>query len=483
MVLFDVTESSATSITPIGVAVGNGTVEGTGSPFQMDKPMMIVTLVLLGFLSVFGTVGNALILIVYCRKREKLTANLFILALAFIDFITCLFIIPSTIYFEFVEFSVNSDIACKLYQFFTTSTIPLSAFVMVAIAFDRYFCICHPFLRAINLFRAKVIVIVLAIMATMLGVVVAMCYGVYRVETTAVLDSPPRVAPIDAPSLSPMDPRLKPYYTPVVLNSTQFYELTFPPTEALDTVDNETIAQMEALNGSLFIDRIVFNGRCDPDDRIILKSGRLLYQYIHASMFIMSLVIVIVLYALIYRTVVIRRRKRERQKSSYLRKSSMNPPTEPEAEDYETDCVELKASSNENGNAASHGAMATMASINATTNNNEQTTTTALLKPEAAVQALGKKIPKKGSKNRSPKRNRPKDKLYLANIKTAAMLFVVTVVFAVTFLPAALMANEVIDYVGLIFYLYFVNNVANPIIYGFMNQNFRDDLKALFGCA
>ena len=68
----------------------------------------------------------------------------------------------------------------------------------------------------------------------------------------------------------------------------------------------------------------------------------------------------------------------------------------------------------------------------------------------------------------------------LANLKTAAMLFVVTVVFVVTFLPAFLMVLEFVPNYIVVFYFYFANNVANPVIYSFMNQNFRADLKRLF---
>jgi len=68
----------------------------------------------------------------------------------------------------------------------------------------------------------------------------------------------------------------------------------------------------------------------------------------------------------------------------------------------------------------------------------------------------------------------------MANLKTAAMLFVVTVVFVVTFLPAFLMALNIIPHNMVIFYLYFANNVANPVIYSFMNQNFRADLQRIF---
>ena len=62
---------------------------------------------------------------------------------------------------------------------------------------------------------------------------------------------------------------------------------------------------------------------------------------------------------------------------------------------------------------------------------------------------------------RDRKRNR------VANVKTAAMLFVVTVVFVVTFLPAFLMTVHLLPYNLVIFYMYFANNVANPVIYSF----------------
>ena len=68
----------------------------------------------------------------------------------------------------------------------------------------------------------------------------------------------------------------------------------------------------------------------------------------------------------------------------------------------------------------------------------------------------------------------------MANLRTAAMLFVVTVVFVITFLPASLISLHLVPYHIFVFYFYFVNNVANPFIYSFMNKNFRDELQPLF---
>jgi len=50
------------------------------------------------------------------------------------------------------------------------------------------------------------------------------------------------------------------------------------------------------------------------------------------------------------------------------------------------------------------------------------------------------------------------------------MLFVVTVVFVLTFLPAFLMVLKLVPHNIIVFYFYFANNVANPVIYSFMNR-------------
>ncbi|CAI2727205.1 unnamed protein product [Schistosoma spindalis] len=72
-----------------------------------------------------------------------------------------------------------------------------------------------------------------------------------------------------------------------------------------------------------------------------------------------------------------------------------------------------------------------------------------------------------------------KDNIAFQNLKTAAMLFVVAVVYIVTFIPAMLMAIQYVPLYLPIFYLYYINNAINPIIYGFMNPNFRADIHVL----
>ncbi|XP_074646160.1 uncharacterized protein LOC141902370 isoform X2 [Tubulanus polymorphus] len=66
------------------------------------------------------------------------------------------------------------------------------------------------------------------------------------------------------------------------------------------------------------------------------------------------------------------------------------------------------------------------------------------------------------------------------HIKTAKMLFLVTLVFVLSWVPPNLINLKLVPYSSLVFSLFYVNNVANPIIYSFLNKRFRDDIKRLF---
>jgi len=120
------------------------------SPETSGASELYVVTTILAVLSVVGTAGNALVLYVFSQKKDKLVSTLCIVVMASVDFITCLVIIPYTVFMEHASFHVHSDVVCKLYQFLITSNIPFSALIMVAISIDRYLCICHPFTRALN---------------------------------------------------------------------------------------------------------------------------------------------------------------------------------------------------------------------------------------------------------------------------------------------------------------------------------------------
>lgn len=332
---------------------------------------LYAVLAILSLFSVLGTVGNALVIYVFGRRKEKLTSTVFILTLAGTDFITCLVIVPFTLVMEAIDFRIQYDFPCKVYKFLITSNVPFSAFIMVAIAVDRYLCICHPFLHAMNIFRAKVIIAALALLATTLGIITSLAFGVQMSE-------------------------------PVYNNATGRWV-------------NHTV-------------------ECDTNVEIISEEFRMTYQKVYAALFLTPLVIVGVLYGLIYRSVLMRRAARLRQK--YDKASACA-----EHSVEETQMTVL----NGNGNGETHENGLT----------------------------VKEKRKRKASK---------KDRNRMANMRTACMLFVVTLVFVICFLPAWLMAHKIVPFSPIVFYMYFMYNVANPIIYAFMNQTFRDDLRSLFNC-
>jgi len=277
----------------------------------------------LSVLAVVGSAGNAFVLYVFSKKDQLTsTITLFVIALATADFITCLdvsdgtfnvlqlqestshldqsdfpylqssndtdhnnfitclVVIPSTVYMEIVDFHVLSDVCCKIYQFFITSNIPFSAFVMVAIAVDRYMCICQPFTRLLTLHRAKVLIGLLAAVAASLGACVAMFFGVY-VRSEDVAGNATELDWANA-TLTPLDN----YYV---------------TTHAVVDADSD--------------DGLINTGKCAANDLILSHEFQWYYQKLFAFMYPACLLVVVVLYALIYHSVVRRRYKRQQEKN------------------------------------------------------------------------------------------------------------------------------------------------------------------------
>lgn len=65
----------------------------------------------------------------------------------------------------------------------------------------------------------------------------------------------------------------------------------------------------------------------------------------------------------------------------------------------------------------------------------------------------------------------------LANLKTAFMLFVVTLIMAIVYTPSLLTSLHIIDYNPIHWNIIYINNAVNPIVYSFLNYNFRKNLK------
>ena len=69
---------------------------------------------MLAVLCIAGTAGNALVLCVFTSRKDSLVSTIYIISLAVVDFVTCLVVIPFTIYMEYFNFCISSDAVCKV---------------------------------------------------------------------------------------------------------------------------------------------------------------------------------------------------------------------------------------------------------------------------------------------------------------------------------------------------------------------------------
>ncbi|CAG5128314.1 unnamed protein product [Candidula unifasciata] len=233
-------------------------------------------------------------------------------------------------------------------------------------------------------------------------------------------------------------------------------------------------------------------GMCLMNEDIFSNEFAGLYQKIYISFYIISLLAVFTLYFFIYRSVAERRAWRRKQKSWSHSPMTMTAGVTDvddinKGEDIytgERDNLELSPQNNSShispSNSKESGS-GDSAETRIESGNSISTTKTNIASLPSNCSHENGISNTMLSPSAEKKTNRERrDFNFLANIRTALMLFVVTLVFIISFLPAWLMATEIISYEIIIFYTHFVYNVANPVIYAFMNQSFRKELKRVF---
>ncbi|XP_076451218.1 uncharacterized protein LOC143287158 [Babylonia areolata] len=405
----------------------------------------IILYLTLSFFSVLGVVGNAIAFYIFFKRRNSSTSVIFILALAGTDFVTCLVTVPFTMVFEALHYRMYYDGLCKLYMFFVTSTIPFSSLIMTGIAVDRYFCICHPFLHVLNVQRARLAVLCLALPAFTFGVITAMSYGLFLVQDSLLLNGT---------FLLGTNLTREEVQPPALFLNVSDVPGAVPPGHMIDTDVVVVGGTGNASGGSGVVvpvrgyRQLVQNAECIRNTFYFSEQFQTWYHYTYTSCYLMCFVIVMALYVLIYKSILSRRAmKAKRRKKNYY----------------------TSVANTDNAHAPPRG------------------NTAAPPDPKNRTQAEGDTVLSElngnnaGDAGRVPKRrgSANRDRNLYANIKTAMMLFVVTLVFIVAFAPSCFIAHGIIPMQLNVFYMYFAYNVANPFIYAFMNQSFREDLKKL----
>lgn len=102
-------------------------------------------------LSLFGIVGNGLVILVYQRKKSKTTANIFMLNLAWLDGLCCLLLHPYAIFKLCHPLDQGWTTVCKVFEFLVHTAFSASVCLLTVMAIDRYLAVC----RALDFVRSQ----------------------------------------------------------------------------------------------------------------------------------------------------------------------------------------------------------------------------------------------------------------------------------------------------------------------------------------
>lgn len=132
---------------------------------QIEVQRRLAPMIYLGILIVIGVPGNLTVLFVYLLKFDSSTYRTFIVALALIDLVGSAVCMPFEIIemnFQYTFYAVG---ACKFFRFNNTFVALTSIFVLLALSVDRYRRVCRPLKPQMNVFMARVLCGVAALLA------------------------------------------------------------------------------------------------------------------------------------------------------------------------------------------------------------------------------------------------------------------------------------------------------------------------------
>lgn len=148
--------------------LGNTTPENSNESFADDflfpnhevllqslTPVLVYMIVLF----TLGIPGNICVLYIYLFKVRESTTRVFILALAMVDMIHCSLNMPVEIALLVNFDDFDYPVLCKISRFISSVVNNSSAFILIAIAIDRFKRICRPHGHMIDSKMAKKLVI------------------------------------------------------------------------------------------------------------------------------------------------------------------------------------------------------------------------------------------------------------------------------------------------------------------------------------
>lgn len=106
--------------------------------------IFIWPLIFIFIFAVLGAVGNSIVIYIYWRKWKKNKTRVFILCLAILDWVNCVFNMPVEIAVLWNPLSFDSHYLCKISRGCTFVINNTGSLVLVSIAVERYLLVYYP---------------------------------------------------------------------------------------------------------------------------------------------------------------------------------------------------------------------------------------------------------------------------------------------------------------------------------------------------
>lgn len=139
--------------------------------------LVLPAIVILAVLFVVGVVGNSLVLYVYNRRLHKGTIRWFIQALAVFDLLSCLVAIPGEIVDMRINYTFGLSPMCQVLRTVSMFCTVGSGVTLIVVAVERYKRICTPLRRQISPKEAQIIIGLCAAVAVVCASPAAVLYG------------------------------------------------------------------------------------------------------------------------------------------------------------------------------------------------------------------------------------------------------------------------------------------------------------------
>ncbi|XP_041369966.1 histamine H1 receptor-like [Gigantopelta aegis] len=144
---------------------------------QQFANLMLPAMGLLGTLMGIGLIGNLLVLYIYQAKLKHNTTRSFVLTLAMVDLISCTVAMPGEIVDMLQNYTFGTSPACKMMRTINSFSAFASGIILFVVAVDRYKKICSPLGHQISTRSANVIILICFVISLLLSLPGVFLYG------------------------------------------------------------------------------------------------------------------------------------------------------------------------------------------------------------------------------------------------------------------------------------------------------------------